>query len=316
MRTYPETLHQLLDFCISYRNIAQPSRHPIKSKERYKPFFIIGSGRSGNTLLRRLINNHSALTIPPETYVLAKVIKRYRQNSGMKWANLVEYIFAAFEYHPEFETFDLSLRPLVQELKESPNKNRNLAYLLNRFYCFCGRQADHGCLRWGDKTPQNTFYLERIFSVFPDAKFVHVLRDGCDVVASYINAGIYKSYEEAAQRWSVSVDLVETFYTHHPGVGITVRYEELVSEPKSTLTKLCGFLEVDYEEQMLQEMNDTSKIRMGDVEKYKHHANVLKPINKNSIGKGRAKLSVDQKTRIEKIIGNRLERLGYESCTF
>jgi hypothetical protein len=315
MRKYPETLHQLYDFCISYRHIAQISRHPVKSDERYQPFFIIGSGRSGNTLLRRLLNNHSALTIPPETYVLGKVIKRFRQNSGMRWADLVEYIFSAFEFHPEFKTFGFSLRTLVNELKNSPINNRNLAYILNRFYHYYCRQSGNSCVRWGDKTPMNTFCLERIISVFPDARFIHILRDGCDVVSSYIDAGIYKSFEEAALRWGDSIELVENFYKHHPAAGTIVRYEELVSDPENTLTNICAFLGVDFEENMLQETTDVNRIRMGDVEIHAHHANVLKPVNMDSIGKGRARLSADQKAVIDKIIGLHLKRLGYERCT-
>ena len=315
MRKYPETLHRIIDFCISYRNLAQLSRHPVKSNNSYKPFFIIGSGRSGNTLLRRLLNNHSGLVIPPETYVLGKVIKRYRQNSGLKWADLVEYVFAAFEFHPEFETFDVSLQPLVQELKDSPVENRNLTYILNRFYIYCCRSISQGEIRWGDKTPLNTFYLERIFSVFPDAKFIHILRDGCDVVSSYLDAGIYNSIEQAAERWSESVSLVDKFYNCHPGSGITIRYEELVSNPESTLMKISEFLGVEYEERMLHPPTNAKENMMGDVERYAHHANVLKPISTSSIGKGRNNLSTEQKLVVDKIIGQQLKRLGYQSCT-
>lgn len=315
MRKYTESLHQLYDFCVSYRNIAQLSRYSVKSDERYKPFFIIGSGRSGNTLLRRLLNNHSTLAIPPETYVLGSVIKRFRQNSGMRWVDLVEYTFSAFEFHREFKTFGISLRPLVNELEDAAIKNRNLAHILNRFYHYYCEQSGKNCVRWGDKTPMNTFYLERIFSVFPDAQFIHILRDGCDVVSSYIDAGIYKSLEEAAERWSVSVGLVEEFYQRHPTVGMVIRYEELVSTPKPTLLNVCNFLEIDFEETMLQEATNVGKAKMGDVEMHRHHDNVLNPVNTDSIGKGRAQLSAIEKARIDKIIEIQLKRLGYKSCT-
>ena len=315
MKVYPEILFKLYDFCISFCNITSISRHPTKSNESYKPFFIIGSGRSGNTLLRRMINNHSILKIPPETYVLGKAIRRYRQNRGMRWNDLVEYVFSAFEFHPEFETFDISLRPLVQELKNTPRSNRNLAYMLDRFYHYSCQKTGSNCVRWGDKTPLNTFYLERIFAIFPDAKFIHILRDGCDVVSSYVNSGIYKSLKEAAERWIASVELVEKFYMSHPSVGITIRYEELVSDPKNTLINLCGFLGVDFEEQMLANISESNSNKMGDVEKRAHHSNVMKPVSVSSIGRGRAELSGEQKLLVDKIIGDQLKRLGYENCT-
>lgn len=313
MKTYPELIHRFHDACVSLRSLSPVNRHPVKGLERYGPFFIVGSGRSGNTLLRKLLNNHSTISIPPETYVLGRVIKRYRQQRTMRWSDLVEYVFSTFEFHPEFETFDISLRPLVQELKAVSIENRNLAFMLNSFYVYYAKQIGVDCKQWGDKTPLNTFSLERIHSVFPDAKFVHIVRDGCDVVSSYINAGIYQKIEDAAKRWDVSVKLVEKFKKKHGGLVLTIRYEDLVTEPKSILINICHFIGVDFEFQMLEEKKDSVK-KLGDVEMRAHHASVLKPINTSSIGKGRSLLSVDQKEKIQKIIGYQLKSLGYESC--
>lgn len=315
MITYPEYLHQIYDYCISYRNGALTKRHPLSSQESYKPFFIIGSGRSGSTLLRRMLNNHSSIGIPPETYVLGPVIKRYRQHRGMKWEALVEFVLSAFECHPEFETFNISLQPLVKELKSCAENNRNLAYIINRFYLFSCAELGYRCERWADKSPINTFYLDRIFSVFPDAQFIHILRDGCDVVSSYVESGIYSSCEEAAKRWSVSVDLVEKFYRRNPQVGITINYENLVSDPESTLIDVCRFLDVEYEQGMAQEGHEAGHLPMGDVEKRRHHSNVLGPVTTSSIGKGRIALSHDEKLSVDRIIGNQLKRLGYHTCT-
>lgn len=51
---------------------------PLNNNEDYKPFFIIGSGRSGNTLLRRILTKKNGIVIPPETYVLGKVIRLHK----------------------------------------------------------------------------------------------------------------------------------------------------------------------------------------------------------------------------------------------
>jgi hypothetical protein len=230
----------------------------------------------------------------------------------MKWHDLVDYTLSTFEFYPEFETFNISLRPLAQELKTAPIGNRNLAFILNRFYRYCGQQMGSDCERWGDKTPLNTFYLERITSVFPDAQFIHLLRDGCDVVSSYVEAGIYESYQGAAERWSKSVKLAEHFIARRPGSGVTVKYEYLVANPDDALKTLCLFLGIDLEPQMLEET--TGSLKMGDVEMRSHHANVLNPISTKSIGKGRALLSGKDKSAIQNIIGDQLESLGYKNC--
>lgn len=315
MKIYSEMIHRLHDTCVSLRRLTHIKGHPVKNTERYNPFFIVGSGRSGNTLLRKLLNNHSTITIPPETYVLGAVIKRYRQQRTMRWTDLVDYIFSTFEFYPEFETFNISLRPLVKELKNISIENRNLAFMLNRFYHYYAQQIGSDCGRWGDKTPINTFVLERIYSVFPDAKFIHIIRDGCDVIASYMQAGIYQTFEDAAERWKVSVKLAERFSKQHPGTVLTIRYEDLVTVPNHTLLKVCNFLGLNFELQMLEEKFNSCS-QLGDVEMRAHHANVLNPLNTNRIGKGRASLPVDEKKKIQNIIGDQLKSLGYDNCTF
>lgn len=312
----PELVYRCHDYLKSFFTSPFRQRHSILSSERYQPFFIIGSGRSGNTLFRRLLNSHSDIYIPPETYVLATVIRRYRQNDRRLWPVLVENIFQIFESHPEFETFNLNLSPLVEELKDSPETKQNLAYLLNRFYLYAAEQAGSKCVRWGDKTPLNTFYLDRIYSVFPDARFLHVLRDGCDVVSSYIESGIYSSLKDAALRWKKSVICVDRFAKKYPGSVFTLRYEDLVQDTATTLKQVCQWLGVEYEEAMSSLSQDVSKQSLGDVELKSHHSNVLNPVNTQSIGKGREKLSEESRKLIDAIIGDDLKRLGYKSCTY
>lgn len=315
MKVYPEIIHRLHDACIPLRCLWPFNRHPLTGAERYRPFFIVGSGRSGSTLLRRLLNNHTRIVIPPETYVLGLAIKRYRQQSTMRWNDLVEYVFSTFEFHPEFKTFDLSLRPLVNELKDASKENRNLAFMLNSFYHYYAQQhTGKDCELWADKTPVNTFSLERIYSVFPDAKFIHIIRDGCDVVSSYVTSGIYQSFEEAAKRWKMSVMLAEKFRKKHPETMLAIRYEDLVTEPKCTLQNICRFIGVEFEAQMLEERK-IGDGKLGDVEMHDHHANVLKPLTADSIGKGRALLPDDAKVKVQKIIGGQLKKLGYDNCT-
>ena len=312
MKIYPEKIHRLYDAFIPIGNLFSFNKYALNNNERYGPFFIVGSGRSGNTLLRKLLNNHSAVHIPPETYVLGSVINRFRQNAAMKWPDLVDYVFSTFEYYPEFETFGLNIRPLVQKLKNISTNNRNLAFLLNSFYQYHGDHIGVQCARWGDKTPYNTFFLERILSVFPDAKFIHMLRDGVDVVSSYMNAKLYDSLEKAVERWCLSVKLVGKFQKSHPDVVLTVRYEEFVTNPQAVLLNICDFLEIDFELQILQ--HNTTFQHMGDVEVYEHHANVLNPVSAKSIGKGRSNLTLKEKVLIQKMMDPQLIDLGYDKC--
>jgi len=311
MTPFPEFIFQIIDSLKPLRYMLPIKKHPLKDETLYNPFFIIGSGRSGNTLLRRLLNRHPDIIIPPETYVLGSMIRRYRQHKGMKWNDLIDYSFSTLQFYPEFETFNISIGPLVNKLKIEPAENRNLAYILNSFYLYYASEVGKNCRRWGDKTPINTFYLDRIRSIFPDARFVNMIRDGYDAVASYVNAGIYTDYEQAAKRWSVSIHLINKFKKKYPTAVLDVYYEKLVLDPRPSLEKICEFINLNFIPQLLDEINLNST-SLGDVEVRSHHANVLNPINTYSIGKGRRSLTMTEKDRIRPIIEEQMSSLGYE----
>ena len=288
-------------------------RYPLHRHEGYRPFFIIGSGRSGNTLLRRILNNHSSLYIPSETYVLGSAIKVYRQTAHMKWNYIVSLVYSLFQFHPEVKAFQVdTLFKLVENVKTAPREKRSLAYLINSFYQWHAKEIGVGYDRWGDKTPINVFALERIYHVFPDAQFIHIIRDGCDVVASYLVSGIYSELDAAAWRWRTSVNLSRRFGKNHPRAYLEIRYEDLVTNTRNTVETVCKFLGVKFEENMLLckdnlPVNDDMRIRA-------HLQDVLKPITLVNIGKGHKQLTKEQKELLDRMIRNDLENLGYPPC--
>ncbi len=286
-------------------------QRPLAVKSSTAPFFIIGSGRSGNTLLRRIIGAHPDVYIPPETYVLGRLVSLFEQNQHLSWKQIVYLCLAQFEFHHEFDTFGISLRPLALELSKVPQASQSLAYIIDEFYKFAA--SEHNVLfnRWGDKTPLNTFYLNEILSVFPTAQFIHIIRDGCDVIPSYVKAGIYDELEDAAKRWVQSVRLADDFSKQHKGRCFEVRYEELVTHPEEVTKKVCKFLGITFEEAMLNSQGHASQ--MGDVTARSHHKNVFKPISPESIGKGRRTMSKTAKSRLAVLIGKELEIRGYSA---
>lgn len=273
------------------------------------PFFIVGSGRSGNTLLRRLLTNSSNVHIPPETYVLGRVVKEFRRSSQVGWRTLVRWMIAEFVLHPEFDAFGLSnVNRLLAELDSLSKDRRSLAAILNAFYRYHALQSGVACERWGDKTPINAFCLSRLNSVFPNAQYIHIVRDGFDTVASYISAGLYEQYEHAAARWVASTRQVETFIKREKN-GLTIRYEDLVKEPESVCRRVSQFLDIQFE--YSPGLTSKDQAAMGDVEKLAHHSGVQMPVFTASVGAGRRSLSPKQLDKIGDIIGPQMRRLGY-----
>ena len=309
----PEYAHRIHAFALNLKALVPFARYPIHRNEAYRPFFIIGSGRSGNTLLRRILNAHPSFHIPPETYVLGIVVKRYWQVAHMEWKDIVHFVYSSFQFHEEFEMFDIANLPeLVRQVQSVEHNRRSLAFILNAFYEWHAQQHGIQFERWGDKTPINAFALRRIHKVFPNAQFIHIVRDGCDAVASYLEAGIYQSVEQAAWRWRSAVGSCRRFGKANARSYLEIRYEDLVTEPRQTVMAVCSFLGAPFDERALQPPEDPA--RLGDVPRRQRHSEVLKPISASKIGKGRKALSTDQKKLISMIIGRQMAELGYADC--
>ena len=285
---------------------------PLHCNEQIEPFFIIGAGRSGTTLLRRMLVASEQVHIPPETYVLAQVIEYYRRNAYQDWESLVLQCLALFELHPEFHTFHISLRPLLPRLYSLPEQERSLARMLDMFYRFHAEQISMACSRWGDKTPVNTFALDAIYEVFPRAQFIHLLRDGVDVVHSCMKRGLVPRLEDAAARWQRALHEVQRFAQKQPQACRELRYEALVQQPDIEMSALCEWLGIDYHHSMLDERGHTAEL--GDMD-YAHYASSLKALSCNYIGAGRRELKHEELQKLEHLIGPALQTLGYPKAS-
>jgi len=282
--------------------------YPLHRNENISPFFIIGAGRSGTTLLRRILVASKQVHIPPETYVLAQVIEHYSRNAYKDWPTLVRDCMALFEMHPEFDTFQITLRPLLPKLYILPESERSLAKMLDMFYRYHAEQTGVVCEYWGDKTPINTFALDDIYAVFPKAKFIHLLRDGVDVVHSCVQRGLVPNLKDAAFRWQDALKAVECFRKKHKEACLDVRYEALVSQPDELVHSLCDWLKVDYKSSMIDENEHTAAL--GDMD-YRHYESSLEKVSSKHIGQGRKALTLQDQHELQALIGKDLQRLGY-----
>lgn len=296
-----------------FRNFVWWEKWKLAPRDNEKCLFIVGCGRSGNTLLRRLLMEKYDIYLPPETYVLGSQIVDYKAGKNKSWAHRVETALARLEYQHEFETFGIaSLSPFALDAKEWPVDKRSFQDLIINLYKWMA--SLHGRhVEWvGDKTPLNTLNLGLINRAFPRAKFVFMERDPVDVVASYLNAGIYSSPSEAAERWVKSYLAWEGFSKLKPSTDIIeIKYEDLVSDSSQCITDIGNKFHIP--------LGDEKKIRanakdsfLGDVGMRLHHSNVLKAPSSSSIGKGRSNMDPVGLSCVRNVIGNLAVMRGYK----
>ncbi len=112
----------------------------------------------------------------------------------------------------------------------------------------------NGGRRWLEKTPGNVFAFHRTLEAFPDARFVHLVRDGRDVVDSLVRRS--HTPFRAATRWLCAVAAAQEL-SSLPGF-YELRYESLVQAPESELRRLCAFLGEPFDESALRDEEEAA----------------------------------------------------------
>jgi hypothetical protein len=253
------------------------------SDERH--VFIGGTPRSGTTLVRRILDRHPSLCCGPETSILLP--------GGMR----IDQVAAAYKW-PAAE-----LRALMAD---SPSQGAFVDAFAERYR----RQRDRA--RWAEKTPLNVLCFDWALERFPQARVVHVVRDGRDVVCSM--------RQHPDRRWVDGVEIKELRpqpvdaymrrWVRDTEAGIArrgdpryleVRYEELVADPEGVMRGLVEALGEPWLPELLVE-----KVPKGGKPA---HANSR--ITTASVGRWRDDLGADEQRRVHAIGGALLGRLGY-----
>jgi len=280
--------------------------------------FIVGTGRCGTTLLRLMLDAHPLVAIPPETHFIPQVISARRRHLRPRRAFLKAVTGAPFW---------LDNRMDVEELKRRIWALRpfRVGDALRAFY---GLYAEgRGKPRWGDKTPNYVLHMRAIQEVLPEARFIHLIRDGRDVALSIKDLWFGPAtFEEAAQRW---VSWIEEARRQATSLNayLEVRYEDLVLRPEETLRKVCDLLELPWDEAMLdyhlkaeerlEEMVQPMRLSAGRVieaaERKAIHTLTGQPPRQDRIKVWQTEMPAAEQERFERIAGPLLSELGYET---
>jgi hypothetical protein len=261
------------------------------------PFFLLGHDRSGTTMLR-LILDRGDVAIPPESMFLLDVDPRQPAT---------DVLLAAWS-HPRVRLWGLTAEPPA--IPDGLNGADAFRFAVSApFVAYAGLE---GTTRWGDKTPAYIAHVDRLASIWPDARFVVLVRDGRDVALSVMGVPFGPNNAwSAARSWANAIRRGREAAARYPGRVFEIRYEDLVSEPAETVAAVCEFLELEYSPDMLAiEQTDRSKVVEDQAAWF---TNVWSGITTAAVGKWKSELSPRQVEVFESVAGNELRALGYET---
>ena len=205
-------------------------------------FFIVGSARSGTTLLRLILNAHPAVAVPPESRFITEL---WRGEEEVEVDPLLDRLAA----HRLFRVWEVPVEDVRRELgSRARAPYRDVVESAHRAWA-----RSKGKSVWGDKTPRYIEDLPLLARLWPEAKFVHQIRDGRNVALSYAHVPFGpKTLGKAAALWA---ERVATGLRDGRGLGpdryLELRYEEFVADPESHTKTLCDFLGIEFDPGML-----------------------------------------------------------------
>ncbi len=207
---------------------------------------IVGVPRSGTTLLRMMLDSHSDLAIPPETgFLLGPRIRAASDNPGQAASAITGFPDGS----PAWADFGLDEAVFLQQARSLP-AGAQLEDVLRLFYQLYAQA--HGKTRAGDKTPSYLLSMPDVARVLPEARFIHIIRDGRDVAVSWRQRWFAptKDRAELVNIWAEQIGRARRL-----AAGLAyreVRFADLIREPAAELQDLCEFVGLNYQPQMLR----------------------------------------------------------------
>jgi hypothetical protein len=267
------------------------------------PLIVLGVRRSGTTLLRVILDRSSGVAIPDETYFFPQLAARHR--------GLVD---------PAAFLDDLRRLQRLQELGIDPedvvSRLRGGMTVGEALGAVMATYADvHGKERWGDKTPLYMQHLPLLERLFPDAQYVHLVRDGRDSALSFLAVpgglmtegwGHPRDAAGFARMWRTEVDDARAL-GQRSGAGryLEVRYEALVTDPQGTVRGVCSFAGLPFDPTMLEYAGSV------DVSSRPHQQRLQQPPT-SGVRDWRTEMPPSDIEAFEAVAGDLLVGLGYD----
>lgn len=285
--------------------------------------FIIGNPRSGTSLLRVMLNSHSCIAAAPECGFMQWWYSKYKDWKETDVDSLkVEKFISDVRTSKKIEGWNLDFSKLNNQIIAlRPKDYGKLCEAVFLSYAI-HQDKDPGVIV--DKNNYYIQHLQEIHSIWPDAKYIFIIRDGRDVACSYINLNsvrtespykpiLPKDISSIASDWTSNNHRALDFMHDLPQEkGIIIRYEDLILNTSHTLNSICKLFDLKFEESMLTYYessnfkNDEPQITIDWKRK-----TLEKPDEKN-IGKYKFQLTESEIRTFNKIAEDVLKQFNYE----
>jgi hypothetical protein len=278
---------------------------PTTGVGRKAPVFVLGCPRSGTTVLYHMLLSAGGFAVYRyESNVFNLLVPRF---GGMGSATDRKHLMDAWLKSELFRQSGLDAESIKLKIMEECQSGGDFLRIVMEEIA-----QKQGVQRWADCTPEHLLYMEEIKRQIPDALFIHIIRDGRDVALSYLQQGWshplpWDRKEQLAVaglywKWIVQKgqETGKRLGKDYQEVG----FEDLVTHPEETLSRLGAFIDHDLDYGTIQragigsvsEPNSSFGAEAGEF---------------NPVGRWKTRMTARELAEFEALVGDRLRQLGY-----
>jgi hypothetical protein len=268
-----------------------------------RPLIVLGVSRSGTTLLRVVLDRSPGIAIPDESFFVPLLARRHgRTIDGDRFLDDVARI-------PTIRAWGVRVDDVRPRIRSGMATGDAIAAIFEAY------AEGQGKPRWGDKTPMYMRHLPLLQRLFPEAQYVHLVRDGRDAAVSFLEMpeGTFTrtwahpaTPAQFACLWRREVSAARALGER---VGDAryheVRYEELVADSERAVSAICRFADIPFEPEMLAYAGAV------DVSDKPHQLRLRRPPTPG-VRSWREEMSASDVAAFEGVAGGLLAGLGYE----
>jgi len=268
------------------------------------PVFLLASERSGTNLMRTRMGNHSKITAPPPIHYFKTFYDVEPYYGSLEYENNLDLLISDM-----FELNKVSIEPWECEFRledvKRKLKQRSFTDVFQVFFDLITHQE--GKEIWFCKENLLFEYSWKILDHFNSPKFIYLVRDPRDVFVSFKKrASGEKTAYAFAEMWKKENNKCIRLLNElaFKDKILSIRYEDILQSPESTYNKICEFVGVEFEKDMLKGQRKKANTMEWE--------NLSKGIIRNNSQKYKNKLKPSEIKIIEKIAFNEMKILGYE----